>query len=98
MLGPWIRRRSDVIRLFSIEVALFLAPFVAYALFLWAAREGVLHPADWSVPVLVGLSLVAVALTATGFAMIAQYGGAPAHSTYVPAHMENGRLVPGTLK
>src|SRR6266700_1712475 len=67
-LGPWIRRRSDVIRLFSIEVALFLAPFVAYALFLWAAREGVLHPAEWAVPVLVGLSLVAVVLTAGGFA------------------------------
>jgi len=97
-LGPWIRRRSDVIRLFSIEVALFLAPFVAYALFLWAAREGVLHPADWSIPVLVGLSLLAVALTAGGFAFIAQYGGAPAHSTYVPAHLENGQLVPGTLK
>jgi hypothetical protein len=97
-LGPWTRRRSDVIRLFSIEVALFLAPFVAYALFLWAAREGVVHPAEWSIPVLAWLSLVAVVLTAGGFAMIAEYGGAPAHSTYVPAHVENGKLVPGTLK
>src|SRR5262249_2122951 len=82
---PWTRRRSDVIRLFSIEVALFLAPFVAYALFLWAAREGILHPKEWSVPVLFALSLMAVALTAAGFAFIAEYGGAPAHSPLPPA-------------
>jgi uncharacterized protein DUF6111 len=87
-----------VIRLFSIEVALFLAPFVAYALFLWAVREGILHPEEWSARVLVVLSLVAVALTAVGFVMIAEYSGAPANSTYVPAHLENGRLVPGTTR
>ncbi len=87
-----------MIRLFSVEVALFLAPFFAYGLFVWAAREGVLHPEAWSVRVLVVLSLIAVALTAGGFVMIAQYSGAPAHSTYVPAHMENGTFVPGTFK
>jgi hypothetical protein len=87
-----------VIRLFSIEIALFLAPFVAYALFLWAVREGILHPEHWQVRQLVLLSLAAIALTAAGFVVIAEYSGAPAHSTYVPAHIENGRLVPGTMK
>jgi hypothetical protein len=87
-----------VIRLFSIEVALFLAPFVAYALFLWATREGILHPEQWRPRVLAVLSLAAMALTAAGFVMIAEFSGAPAHSTYVPAHLENGQLVPGTIK
>ena len=87
-----------MIRLFSVEVALFLAPFVAYGLFVWATREGILHPAAWSVRMLVALSFVAVVLTAGGFVVIAQYGGGPAHSNYVPAHIENGQLVPGTLK
>ncbi len=87
-----------MIRLFSVEVALFLAPFVAYGLFVWATREGILHPEAWSVRMLVVLSLIAVVLTAGGFVMIAQYSGAPAHSTYVPAHMENGTFVPGTFK
>ena len=87
-----------MIRLFSIEVALFLAPFVAYALFLWAVREGILHPEEWSMRVLASLAVAAVLLTAVGFVIIAQYSGAPAHSTYVPAHLENGRLVPGTMK
>jgi hypothetical protein len=27
---------------------------------------------------------------------LAEFGGAPPGSTYIPAHMENGRLVPGT--
>lgn len=87
-----------MIRLFSVEVALFLAPFIAYAAFLWAVREGILHPKEWSLPVLASLSVAAVLLTGVGFVLIAAYSGAPAHSTYVPAHMENGHLIPGTLK
>ncbi len=87
-----------MIRLFSIEVALFLAPFVIYALFLWATREGILHPKEWRPQVLALLSLAAVALTAVGFVFTAEYSGAPARSTYVPAHLENGQLVPGTMK
>ena len=87
-----------MIRLFSIEVALFLAPFIAYALFLWATREGILHPDRWRPQVLGLLSLAAIALTGVGFVLIAEYSGAPAHSTYVPAHLENGQLVPGTMK
>ncbi len=87
-----------MIRLFSIEIALLLAPFVLYALFLWATREGILHPDQWRPQVLASLSLAAVVLTAVGFVLIAEYGGAPAHSTYVPAHLENGQLVPGTTK
>ena len=30
------------------EIALFLAPFVVYAIFLWATRGGVLHPESWT--------------------------------------------------
>ena len=87
-----------MIRLFSIEVALFLAPFIVYALFLWATREGILHPKEWPLHVLALLSFAAVALTAVGFVLIAEYSGAPAGSTYVPAHLENGQLVPGTMQ
>ena len=77
---------------------IFLAPFVAYALFLWATRKGILHPAEWQPRVLAALSLAAVALTAAGFVLIAEFSGAPARSNYVPAHLENGQLVPGTMK
>jgi hypothetical protein len=87
-----------MIRLFSIEVALFLAPFVAYGLFLWAMRKGVLHPDAWPIRTLVALTVTALVLTAAGFVVVAEFSGAPPGSTYVPAHMENGQLVPGTLK
>jgi hypothetical protein len=90
--------RSDLIRLFTLETALLVAPFVAYALFLWATRAGVLHPDSWPTRVLAVLGLIAVALTAAGFVMVAEYTGTPKNSTYVPAHIENGRLVPGSTK
>ena len=32
------------------------------------------------------------------FVLLAQFSGAPPDSTYVPAHIENGKLVPGVEK
>jgi hypothetical protein len=78
------------------EVALFITPFVLYALFLWATREGVLDVDAWSMPRLIWLTICALLLVIMSFLFLAQFGGAPPGSTYVPAHMENGRLVPGT--
>ena len=37
-----------MIRPIFTELALFLTPFVVYAVFLVATRAGVLHPAAWS--------------------------------------------------
>jgi len=78
-------------------LALFLAPFAAYALFVWATREGAVGGVStWSPPRVMWLTAAALALVIAGFMGLAQFGGAPPSSTYVPAHMENGRLVPGT--
>ncbi len=85
-----------MIRPFLTEITLFLAPFALYALFLAATRAGVLHPDSWSWRVLGSLTLAALALVLASFVVIAQFGGQPPHSTYVPAHLENGKLVPGT--
>ncbi len=85
-----------MIRPILTELTLFLAPFVLYALFLVATRAGVLHPESWSWRVLAWLTLAALATVAASFVVIAQFGGQPPHSTYVPAHMEDGKLVPGT--
>ncbi len=87
-----------MVRPFLIEVSLFLAPFVAYAIFVWATRAGVLDPKAWSLPVLGWLVVVALALMIVSFVLMAQFGGAPPYLKYVPAHMENGRLVPGTTQ
>ncbi|HEX2653006.1 MAG TPA: DUF6111 family protein [Xanthobacteraceae bacterium] len=80
------------------ELALFLAPFAAYALFLWATRADVLHPSSWPRSTLAWLTISAFGLVVVSFFLVAQFSGAPPGSTYVPAHMENGKFVPGTTK
>jgi hypothetical protein len=87
-----------MIRQLAIELALFLAPFTLYALFLWAAQPGAAKASAWSAPALKWLTLAALVLSIAGFAIWAAYTGAPPGSTYVPAHMENGRFVPGVQK
>jgi hypothetical protein len=77
------------------ELALFLAPFVAYALFLWATRAGVLDPDAWKLSRLGWLTIAALLLIIGSFVVLAQYSGGPPGATYVPAHVENGRFVPG---
>jgi Family of unknown function (DUF6111) len=87
-----------MIRPALIELALFLTPFAAYVIFLWATRAGVLHPDAWSLSKLASLTIAALALMIGSFVVIAQFSGSPPKSTYVPAHVENGRFVPGTTR
>jgi hypothetical protein len=80
------------------EVALFAAPFLAYALFLWATRAGVLQPASWTPSRIAWLLMAALVLMIGSFVVLAQWSGAPPGSTYVPAHHEDGKFVPGQTK
>ena len=80
------------------ELVLFLIPFAAYAGFLWATRSGILDSSAWSTPRLAWLLAAAVALMVGGFMMVAEFGGAPPGSTYVPAHLDNGKLSPGQAR
>ena len=78
------------------EIALFLAPFLIYAVFLWATQAGVLHPNSWSLPRVTWLVIAAIALMLGSFLYFATFGGAPPGSTYIPAHVDaNGNFVPG---
>jgi hypothetical protein len=80
------------------EFALFLTPFALYAVFLWATRADLLHPDSWSWSTLGTLTIVALVLVVGSFVVIAHFTGAPPGSTYVPAHVEGGKLVPGTTQ
>jgi hypothetical protein len=80
------------------EVALFLAPFAVYGIFLWSTNAGVLHPDSWTLSRIVWLLMLALVLMIGSFVVLAQWSGAPPGSTYVPAHYENGRFVPGQTK
>jgi Family of unknown function (DUF6111) len=87
-----------MIRPFATEIALFLAPFAIYAVFLWSTQAGVLHPDSWPMKRVLTLTILALALMFGSFLVLAQFSGDPKNSEYVPAHLENGKLVPGTHK
>ena len=80
------------------EVGIFLIPFAVYALFLIATRSGVLTQAAWPLHLLAKLTLGALLLVVVSFILLAHFSGAPPNSTYIPAHIENGRFVPGVEK
>ena len=81
------------------ELTLFFTPFVLYALFLWGAkRGGVFDRANWPLPHVLYLLIAAFLLVIGSFIVLAQWGGAPPGSTYIPAHVEDGRFVPGQTK
>jgi hypothetical protein len=87
-----------MIRPIATEVVLFLIPFVVYAAFLLATRAGVFLPKAWSLPRIAGLLIVSLILMAGSFFALAEFSGAPPGSTYVPAHIEGGKFVPGTTR
>jgi hypothetical protein len=80
------------------EVGIFLIPFVVYALFLIATRSGLLAQSSWPLHVIAKLVLGSLILVVISFILLARFSGAAPNSTYVPAHIENGRLVPGAEK
>jgi hypothetical protein len=80
------------------EIGLFLTPFVLYAIFLVATRSGLFKNENWLWSRLAWLTIAAFALMAASFLYFAHYTGAPVGTTYIPAHMENGKFVPGTTR
>ena len=80
------------------EIGVFLIPFAVYALFLIATRAGLLAPNSWPLHMIAKLAVVAMVLVLASFVMLAQFSVAPTNSTYIPAHTENGKFVPGVDK
>jgi len=80
------------------ELALFLAPFVAYAIFLVATKAALLHRSSWPPKVLASLGIAALLLMIGSFIVLSHFSGAPPGATYEPAHMEDGKFVPGRTR
>jgi len=79
-------------------IGIFLIPLAAYAVFLIATRSCVLVLSSWPAHLVAKLVLGSLLLVVISFVLLAQFSGAPPDSTYVPAHIENGKLVPGVEK
>jgi hypothetical protein len=80
------------------EIGIFLIPFGVYALFLLATRSALLAPSSWPIRMVAQLALGSLLLVIVSFVLLAHFSGAPPNSTYIPAHMENGKFVPGVEK
>jgi hypothetical protein len=81
------------------ELLLFFAPFVLYALYLWATqRGGLLDRANWTLARVLSLVASAFLTVIVGVFLLAELGGSPPRSTYIPAHIEDGKFVPGQTK
>jgi hypothetical protein len=87
-----------MIRPIATEVILFLLPFVLFAVFLWATKAGVMDLQSWPIRHVMMLAIIALVLVLGSFAYFANFSGAPLGTTYIPAHMENGKFVPGQTK
>jgi Family of unknown function (DUF6111) len=80
------------------EIGIFLIPFAVYALFLVATRSGLLATSSWPVVVIGRLLVGSLLLVILSLILLAQFSGAPPDSTYFPAHIENGKVIPGVEK
>lgn len=80
------------------EVGLFLVPFVAYAIYLIIIRSQILSRTSWPLPVVGWLAAAALLLVVGSFFFLAHFSGSPPGSTYIPAHVENGKFIPATRK
>jgi hypothetical protein len=80
------------------EIGVFLIPFAVYAVFLLATRSGLLVQTSWPLPIIAKLAVGSLLLVIVSFVLLAHFSGASPNSTYIPAHIENGRLIPGVEK
>jgi Family of unknown function (DUF6111) len=80
------------------EIGIFLIPFAVYALFLIATRSGLTVQSSWPLHIIAKLALGSLLLVIVSFILLAHFSGAPPNSIYIPAHIENGKFVPGVEK
>jgi hypothetical protein len=80
------------------EIALFLAPFVVYALYLVATKTELMMRESWPPKVLATLGICALVLMIGSFIYLSHFSGSAPGSTYEPAHVEDGRFVPGRVR
>ncbi|HWK00286.1 MAG TPA: DUF6111 family protein [Xanthobacteraceae bacterium] len=81
-----------------LEIALFLSPFMLYALYLFATQRDAREKEHWRLQVLIICAIGGCVLVIASLLYFAHFGGVGPGNTYIPAHMEDGKLVPGHFK
>ena len=78
-------------------IAFFLTPFAVFAIYLVLRTRYPLAVEHWPRSRVAALTLVGLVVAALGMALLASF--APrGQGTYVPARIENGKLIPGHIE
>lgn len=87
-----------MLRVVLINIALFVLPAAIYAAWLYArARNRNAVTVEWKNMPLSFLLQAGLGLIVIGMLVTAYLGGDKAGGIYVPAHMENGKLIPSEV-
>jgi hypothetical protein len=86
-----------MLRFVAFDALLFLLPFAAYALWLVTARRPV-GPSAWETRTIAWLALSGAVLMIAVLLLFIHFDRAPPGGVYVPAHMENGRIIEGHIE
>ena len=87
-----------MLRFVAFDAIFFLLPFGAYALWLIMTRRAVPTIADWEVRTIGYLALAGAALVVLVLVAFVHFDADPPGGVYVPAHIENGKVVPGHIQ
>jgi len=85
-------------RFLVLDAVFFLLPFAAYAAWLVFTRGSLSNVEDWQARTIAYLALGGAVLLIAALVTFTSYGIIPPGGTYMPAHLENGRIVPGHVE
>lgn len=81
-----------------LQLALFLLPFVLFALYLRYGRKVDSLFEGWSLPAFIGCAVAAVLITAISLYVFESSGRGPTTGRYVPPTWQDGVLIPGHVE
>jgi hypothetical protein len=81
-------------RYIAFDAVFFFLPFALYAAWLVFTRGSLKNLEDWQIRTIAYLTIAGSGLLLGTILILTSFNQAPAGGTYVPAHIENGVIVP----
>ncbi|PCJ95162.1 MAG: hypothetical protein COA52_03970 [Hyphomicrobiales bacterium] len=85
-------------RFYLTYAVLFMIPFVLYGAFIYFSLGRAAVRESLTTKALGYLSVTGAALTVIIIVVLTNYSGYDADGTYTPAHLEDGKIVPGRIE
>lgn len=82
-------------RFLAFDAVFFLVPFAVYAAWLAVTRGSLGNVEDWQARTIASLAIAGAGLLLGALIAFTSYRIIPPGGKYTPAHIEDGRIVPG---